>query len=73
MAEITIVRTQEVPSPDPARAQQLDTMVVYQAGPGGVYRTVILPTVGPSIDQIRAAVTANETRAAQVHGAKFTI
>lgn len=73
MAEVVVIRSQAVPSPNPARVHSLDFMVTYQVQPAGPIRSVRIENEKPSAAEVTAAIKANEIHAASVDGQRFTI
>lgn len=73
MADVVVIRSQAVPSPNPARATHLDTMIVYQVQPGGAIRSVRIENEKPSPTDVQNAIKASEQHAATIDGQHFTI
>lgn len=61
-----------VPSPDPMRSGQIDTMLVYTTDTGTV-DCVILPGTAPSDDAVTTAVKANEQKKGALVGRQFEV
>lgn len=73
MAEVVVIRTQAVPSPNPARVHNLDFMVTYQVQPTGPIRSVRIEKDQPTAQEVTAAIKANEIHAATIDGQRLTI
>lgn len=56
--KVTIVSETSVPSPDPMRAKQLDTLVFFSKD-NGEHDAVIVTGTNPSDDQVTAAINAH--------------
>lgn len=73
MAEVVVLRSQAVPSPNPQRVHNLDFLVTYQVQPAGPIRSVRIEKDQPTAAEVSAAIKANEIHAATVDGQRFTI
>lgn len=72
--EITILATRILPSLDPKRAGQQDTMVVFRSdGAGAMPDHVVLPSEKPSQADVQAAIRERLKTRSNLEGTKFTV
>ena len=72
--EITILATRVMPSLDPKRMGQSDTMIVYQvAGGQGPPDHVLVPGEKPPQAEILQAIRESIKTRSEVEGKKFTL
>ena len=74
MAQVAVLRVHVLPSSDPKRAGQQDTVVAYQVD-GDPLKTRIVSVPGGNLteSQLQAAVKADVEKIGKLEGMKFSV